>query len=248
MPRFHYFFVLYLICYAFVGCNPDASITEAPEVALFCEVKSTDEFGIPQSAVYTIIDNQKIKIANIATCDSIPPDSFSSYGIPDSALAAVGGWYAGAGDYLYAILQEQQVVFYQGWQDEMQEDEGFHYTKLGVFANGRFELQLPPDPQELVGTYLNEQADNSHILFVGLHSDTVIGELFVIEGALPPMNQLNILMTGLTPRDSAVLALVDQSYRFVSEMGDGTFIRAEQGFEVSLSLNEGESVTLRKAE
>ncbi|MEQ8705423.1 MAG: hypothetical protein RIC19_15960 [Phaeodactylibacter sp.] len=228
------------------GCAPDKEATQDLNVRLLCESKGESEAGIPQSAVYTLIGEQKVKIANIATCDSIPPGDFSEYGIPDDALAAAGGWYAGAGDYLYAIREGEAIIYYRGWQDEMQEDEGFHYTQLGGYKNGKFELQLPPKREELVGTYTLSQETGSHILFVGMHGDTLIGEHFVLDGILPPLNQLNVLMTGMAPQDSAALDLVDQSFRFSSAMGDGTFQRSGDGLEVSLNLN-GQQVRLQKA-
>ncbi len=228
------------------GCATEDKAAQDFSVRLLCETKVNSETGIPKSAVYTLVEEQKVKIANIAACDSIPPTAFSDYGIPDSALAAAGGWYAGAGDYLYAIREGEAIVYYQGWQDEMQEDEGFHYTQLGVYKNGKFELQLPPTREELVGTYILSQETGSHILFVGMHEDTLIGEHFVLDGVLPPLNQLNVLMTGMAPQDSAALDLIDQGFRFSSAMGDGTFQRSGDGLEVSLNL-DGQQVRLQKA-
>lgn len=228
------------------GCAPDKKPAQDLSVRLLCESMGESNAGIPKSAVYTIVEEQKVKIANIAACDSIRPAAFSDYDIPDSALAAAGGWYAGAGDYLYAIREGEVIAYYQGWQDEMQEDEGFHYTQLGVYKNGKFELQLPPTREELVGTYTLSQETGSHILFVGMHEDTLIGEHFVLDGVLPPLNQLNVLMTGMAPQDSAVLDLIDQGFRFSSAMGDGTFKRTGDGLEVTLNL-DGEQVSLQKA-
>lgn len=235
-----------LLALSFYRCAPEPATGDLPNPRLVCETAG-NATGAPQSAVYTIIDQQKIKIANIAACDSIPPAQFSDYGIPDSALTAAGGWHAGSGDYLYIVREADKLLYYQGWQDEMQEDEGYHYTRLGIYQGGNFELQLPPKREELVGTYILNQETGSHILFVGMHGDTLIGEHFVMDGILPPLNQLNVLMTGMAPQDSAALELMGQSFRFSSTMGDGTFKRVNDGLEVSLNLKDGQQVRLEKA-
>jgi hypothetical protein len=238
--------LLTLLVLNFYACAPDTGPDEMPDARLLCETRE-GEMGIPESEVYTIIDDQKIKIANISACDSIPREQYVDYDIPDSALAAVGGWYAGAGDYLYIVREADQLAYYQGWQDEMQEDEGFHYTRIGTYQSGGFELQLPPKREELVGTYTASKETGSHILFIGMHGDTLIGEHFEMDGILPPLNQLNVLMTGMAPRDSVTLNLVDQSFRFSSKMGDGMFKRSNGGIEVSLNLKDGQQINLQKA-
>lgn len=228
------------------SCAPADSSEQTPDVRLTCSPKSIGEGGAPNSAVYTLVGNQKVKIANIAACDSIPASDYAEYGIPDTALAAVGGWHAGSGDYLFAVARSGEVIYYQGWAEEQQEDGGYHYTQLGVYTNGEFELQLPPQREELVGTYTLSQETGSHILFVGMRGDTLIGEHFELDGILPPPNQLNVLMTGMAPQDSARLVLANQSFRFHSGLGDGTFKRTDDGMEVSLELNGGQRLTLRK--
>lgn len=112
------------------------------EVELQCETVSTDEVA-PQSAIYAIVNQNKVKIANSSTCAPISPDAYEDYDIPSNALAAVGGWWAGSGGYFYAVEEAGSIVFYQGTLDEMQEEDGFFYQKLAKFEAGHFNVQLP---------------------------------------------------------------------------------------------------------
>jgi len=115
---------------------------EGFSVQLLCQPASQDE-SMPQSAVYAIVNQSKVKLASMSACDSIAPASFEDYDIPGAARAAVGGWWAGGGEYLYAIEEDSAVAFYQGWVEEGQEDDSYHYQKIALFKEGRFDLQLP---------------------------------------------------------------------------------------------------------
>lgn len=115
-----------------IGCVFDASSEEkAPVTARFeCETRIDEATGSPFSEAYLLVGEQKIKIADIGACDPLAPADYASYQIPDSALAACGGWWAGAGDYLYLIRQENTLVVLQGWQEEGQTGESFHYEEV----------------------------------------------------------------------------------------------------------------------
>ncbi len=86
-----------------------------------------DEYENPNSQVFIQINDSRIKIADIQACDVIGPDSYAQYDIPADAIAACGGWWAGAGDYFYAVRDGDIIRVMKGWQDEGQEDQGFHY-------------------------------------------------------------------------------------------------------------------------
>ncbi|MCB0560992.1 MAG: hypothetical protein KDD09_18675, partial [Phaeodactylibacter sp.] len=92
------------------------------------------------------------------------------------------------------------------------------------FANGQFNLQMPVRKDELVGTYALSRESGSHILFVGLKEDTLRAEYFQMDGILPPVNQLNILMTSMEPQAAANLEFGPSSLDFTSSLGNGRFI------------------------
>ena len=113
-------------------CAPEpSSEKEGPLNARFaCETRIDEATGSPFSEVYLLVKEQKVKVADIGACDPFAAADYATYQIPSTALAACGGWWAGAGDYLYLVREENTLKVFQGWQEEGQEDEGFHYKEV----------------------------------------------------------------------------------------------------------------------
>ncbi|HRF40088.1 MAG TPA: hypothetical protein PK198_14955 [Saprospiraceae bacterium] len=115
--------------------KPD-SISETIDkqsVELLCE-NLQDSEDAPSASVYLKTGDRKTKIAGISgQCSGINSGEYANYGMPNGTISAVGSWWAGSGDYLYAVLEGAKVVVYQGFADEMQEDAGFHYKPIVVY-------------------------------------------------------------------------------------------------------------------
>ena len=106
--------------------NPD----QLQDAILVCVDIGEDENLIPRSEVYVWIIGEKVYIDNCTACRPISKDAYSSHDIPEKALSACGGWYAGGGDYFYAIKHKNTIEVYSGWQDEGQmedNDTTFHW-------------------------------------------------------------------------------------------------------------------------
>ena len=99
-------------------------------VAKFIIVEIIDEDENPTSAIYVQYNEKKILIETIHGNASIVGKSEFYLGVPKTAISACGGWWAGAGDYYYIVPSVTGVALYHGWQDEEQEDEGFHWELL----------------------------------------------------------------------------------------------------------------------
>ncbi|MES2555484.1 MAG: hypothetical protein V4604_04995 [Bacteroidota bacterium] len=110
--------------------TPAEEIVAPKSVKLSGKFLSEDEYGGSHYQVILTVDGKKEIIDTVMACDPIPASNFSQYEIPKTALTACGGWWAGAGDYFYAILKDSKVVVYQGWQDEEQKDNGFHWKAV----------------------------------------------------------------------------------------------------------------------
>jgi hypothetical protein len=105
--------------------------TDRPEakISFRCETEMNDETG-PSSQVFLVIDEQATKVADIQACDQIAPEAYQQHKMPSNALAACGGWWAGGGQYLYAVQLKDNIVVFQGFQEEGQDDEGYHYEQI----------------------------------------------------------------------------------------------------------------------
>jgi hypothetical protein len=108
--------------------TPAAPATAA--VTLLCKDTGTDSLGTPHYDVYLSADGKETKIKSINGCAEIVKADYASHEIPADALAACGGWWAGAGDYYYVIMKDGKPVVYEGWQDEGQKDKGYHWKEF----------------------------------------------------------------------------------------------------------------------
>jgi len=114
-----------------------AGVTEKPaapagEVKLLCKSMGEDSLGTPHHDVYLLADGKETKIKGINACNEIAKTEYTTYEIPAAAVAACGGWWAGAGDYYYVIMEDGKPAVYEGWQDETQKEKGFHWKKITV--------------------------------------------------------------------------------------------------------------------
>jgi hypothetical protein len=113
-----------------VQCAPDAGRKAPLAVRFECETRIDEGTGSPFSEVYLLVEEEKIKVADIGACDPFGPEQYAEYNMPATTLAACGGWWAGAGDYLFAVREGDSLLVFRGWAEEGQEDEGFHYERV----------------------------------------------------------------------------------------------------------------------
>lgn len=101
-------------------------------VQLKCKSKGVDEFENPQNDVILSVDGKDTVIARILSCEEITKEQYKDMQIPAEATTACGGWWAGGGDYFYAYIKDGKVKVFRGWQDEGQEDEGYHWEEMDL--------------------------------------------------------------------------------------------------------------------
>lgn len=127
-----FFAALTALSFSCVRDKPDASSETIDKqlVELLCEEIPTAG-DAPAASVYLKTGDRKTKIAGISgSCNAIAPSEYANYGMPEGTISAVGSWWAGSGDYLYLVQEGENLVVYQGFADEMQEDQGFHYQAI----------------------------------------------------------------------------------------------------------------------
>lgn len=140
-----------LLFAATLACQPekknntssDGSATaQAPlNIQLQCESISENEED-PMYSVYAIVDDNKAKVAEIAVCDQIPVDSYNQYQIPEKALTAVGGWWAGYGSYIYATRSSESTIsIFLAEAGTSADESGMTTKKIATFANGNFVFE-----------------------------------------------------------------------------------------------------------
>jgi hypothetical protein len=138
---------LFLLATLLFSCQPDRTSSdqegenEALTIQLVCEDIGSDDTQ-PYFGVYAIVNESKTKIKEITTmCENITTEEYPALEIPEDAISAVGGWWAGAGDYFYAAQNGETITFYYAGVDEMQ-DEPITYQAIARFEDGRFSVSL----------------------------------------------------------------------------------------------------------
>lgn len=101
-------------------------------VKLVCKEFQKDSMEIPYYKVYLSIGGKETFIREVNNCSEIPKEEYARYEIPKEAFEARGGWYAGGGDYFYLIMRNGQPVLFEGWQEEGQEDTGYHWKEKKI--------------------------------------------------------------------------------------------------------------------
>lgn len=153
MNKFHFVFLAALAMLTFAcesstttstDANPAAasgdSVAPAPEnpqkttaitVKLGCrEIRNTDDIS-PLAEVVLTVGDKTFAVDSCNVCADLEPASWEQYKIPKDAKAAVGGWWAGGGEYFYLSLQGTDAVVYAGWADEgAAEKDMYQYKEI----------------------------------------------------------------------------------------------------------------------
>lgn len=125
------------------SCRSDKSDAVAENlnvqsVELLCE-EITSGGDAPAASIYLKTGERKTKIADIqGLCSVIASEAYAGYEMPAETLSAVGSWWAGSGDYFYAVLENNKIFVYQGFADEMQEEFGFNYRAIVTFDGKKY--------------------------------------------------------------------------------------------------------------
>lgn len=140
-------FCYFLLSIALFACKQEGSrkventTPEEPiRVQLLCESLSQDVTE-PLYAVYAIIEDGKVKISETSICETLDKEEWADYEIPAEALTAAGGWWAGGGDYFYAIQKGEEIHILQAFTDESMAEEPYIYEVLAIFRAGKFSFK-----------------------------------------------------------------------------------------------------------
>ena len=98
-------------------------IEEKLDVKFIIRSKSSED--MPSSDISISVNGKVTFLATISGAATIQNDIGEN-----NSITACGGWWAGAGDYFYAVSSAKGVIVYKGWQDETQEDSGYHWEKF----------------------------------------------------------------------------------------------------------------------
>lgn len=100
-------------------------------VALDCMDIGGGNEDFPQRQVSLRLGTVSTTLDTIAACQFIERQDYARYGIPAEAVAACGGWWAGSGDYFYAVIDKgDEIVVMRAMEDEANPAGGYNYEEV----------------------------------------------------------------------------------------------------------------------
>lgn len=209
--------------------DPDPMDEEIPtglQIELVCEpIRSVANEN--QSAVYVIIEENKVKIAELQNCSTVTMENFSNLQIPIEAVAAVSG----DAESVYATMVGNKVIFFAG-KKEFSQDGTMEYYPLVAYEKGKYYFKIPLNEEDLVGTYVAETEDRSWILFIGMRENGLEAQFFEHNGPLPDKKVMARLLPVMPVLDLKNLEIDLKDQRFRSELGPGFFYSSNDQLEI----------------
>ncbi len=148
-------FVIFLFVAFLVGCTndppaskegttstPTTTAIDPSSIKFICETSAqpNTDADAPRHEVFLQMGSSKVKVADILNCEILGKDTYEQNQVPPTAIAAVGGWWAGAGDYLYVIEEDGNYVVKKGFTGEENANNDFGYKTIMAFDKNGNEV------------------------------------------------------------------------------------------------------------
>jgi hypothetical protein len=149
-------FACFVLAFSFIACKSDstrtpavgqttekaAAVIDPASIKLICQPSEepNTQADAPRHEVFIQMGDSKVKLADMLNCEAIEANAFEQYQIPANALSAVGGWWAGAGDYLYVVLEGDHYVVKKGDMDEGRMNNDYGYKSIMTFSKDGKEV------------------------------------------------------------------------------------------------------------
>ena len=189
------FFILILLG-SFFSCqnNPSPTLDNSPKLSLECETHSNHSEEIPSYNIYLNFNGEKFLLANTLACATILKDEYSNFEIPTKALDAAGGWWAGAGEYMFIEKKPNgRYAIMYGQMYEEKETGKYDYTQLAeVKKNDANQFSFFPkySKKDLAGVYTLGGHQTSWILVLKPNGEEIQAEFYEIDANLPSVDVL----------------------------------------------------------
>jgi hypothetical protein len=121
------------------GCATAIHREPEPQISWHCQFHAEQSGGGPMSIV---VGGRSFILLRQGSsgCRTLRRLEYRAHEVPEHAISAAAGWFAGGGEEFYAVLQRQTLVVYHRFVEET----GFEHPRYSVIAR----IPLPATPNQ----------------------------------------------------------------------------------------------------
>ncbi|NRB48757.1 MAG: hypothetical protein HRU41_13855 [Saprospiraceae bacterium] len=183
-----------------VGCRSAVKMGEDQEqantrtnVGLRCiPIEGATEEDIYRYMVHLVDGNQSTPIMLIPVCSLLDSTQYADHQIPSEAIAAASSWWAGSGDYLYAVSTTDGILLRRAVIDEMQLVRDYGYMDWALWQQDTLIKYDPTKMVPITGLYTAEGEETSYVLLLDRIGEEWQVEAVEIAGRLPAREDLRM--------------------------------------------------------
>jgi hypothetical protein len=107
------------------------TLEEKQQKATFIMDTQFDSMDIPRTTVSVEYNDARTALDPMICSPSVyDKQQMKEMECPDNTIMAIGGWFAGGGDYYYIVPTATGIAVYKGYLDEGDETPGYHWQKF----------------------------------------------------------------------------------------------------------------------
>lgn len=222
-----------LLC-GLMACKSTTNTSEQvgePNNSTAVELKCVPIDGAVEEDIYRfvvhIVDgNQSTPVMLIPVCSTMDSTSYADHQVPAEAIAAVSSWWAGSGDYVYALSTDEGILIRRAVVDEMQLVRDYGYMDWALWQQ---DTLISFDPTTMrppvTGLYTAEGQETSYVLLLDRIEGQWQAEAVALDGKLPSREDLRMELDGLNLQKISGFELDIRNGQFsAGEWGEGELV------------------------
>lgn len=116
--------------------NYSSDVVSSTDIPVFI-IENYKDGENPKSTISIDMGGSKIKVTDAVQCEVIERADYDQYYIPEEAIGACGGWWAGMGEYFY-MFKSEEGDYYEIMRAQIGEEDkdfnGYPYLSIMKFV------------------------------------------------------------------------------------------------------------------
>ncbi|NET34176.1 MAG: hypothetical protein F6K19_19490 [Cyanothece sp. SIO1E1] len=188
-------------------------------------IEGVMEEDIYRSVVHVVAGNRSEPVVLLPTCNLLGPAHYAKHQIPKGAIAAASSWWAGSGDYVYALPTEEGVLIRRAVVDEMQLVRDYGYMDWALWQQDTLIRYDASSMMPITGLYTGGGHDVSYLLLLDRVGEEWKAEGVELPSMLPPMEDLRVELEDLKWQEISDFKLEAATGHFsAGEWGEGALV------------------------